>query len=285
MGWAEPRLAVHPLEVSHVTAEQQEQLRAQLDVMLARLKGVRVAGSARLEDVLQASAASRCDVRDSCLRFLAEGTDSLYGMYMRVEPTSDEVVAIARVVRSDGVTVRRVTVPVKPHGGLTVVELARKAMASALLELRLAELPSTLLIEPPAAEPFAVLTPPPTPPAAVVPLAEPERRSVPLKTVTGWSLVGVGGATLVAGGVFAALAAAGTAANPPDASGRVAPERAGAVAAALNQSQLSSILIPTGAAVAIIGAVVVLLPRAGPVTAAAAPLRDGLSVGLWGAFP
>lgn len=291
--WAEPRLAVHPLAMGNFAPDQAAQLEAQFDVMVARLKGIKVAGSARMEEALTKSAGTNCAARDSCLRFLAEATESLYGMHVRVEVTiAGDVVAVARVVRVDGALVRSASVPVKERAGVPVTEMARQALLALLGRLKLDELPATLSDAPmltwsppptPPLEPVVVAAPPP--PTTVVAAAEP--KSVGLKSVVGWSLVGAGGATLVTGGVFAALGAAGTAANPPDAAGLVAPERASSAAVALRQSNIGAILIPAGAAVAAAGALVLLIPSSAERSPAlsVSPRADGAAVFISGHFP
>jgi hypothetical protein len=263
---AQPRIAVHPLEVGNVSSTQREQLKAQFEVMLARMQGF------KMDVAMGKSAATRCEVRDSCLRFIAEATDSLYGVYVRLDALGADVRVVSRVVRVDGAVVRKVSVPLKGRAKVSLVELSREALAQTLRELKLAELE-------PAPVVLASVPPPPT-------VVYSERSNGDWKKVAGWSLVGAGGAALVVGGVFAGMAAAGTAANPHDAAGLVPPERAASAAAALRQSNIATILIPTGIAVAAIGAVVVLLPRPGnsDVGVSLAPTGDGLSLSVSGRF-
>lgn len=284
---AEPRVAVHPLELGNFTLDEREALKAQFQVMVARVPKVTLAGSSRIDDALSKSAAARCDVRDSCLRFLAEATDSLYGMYVRLDAMAGgAVISTARVVRSDGATVRKVRVD---------AENARSALLLTVTELKLDALESTL----PAGELRAAeLTPPPLPAAQPEPRpgVEPEAMTVTLeqqprsdwKPVAGWSLLGVGGATVATGVVFAALAASGAAAHPPDSSGLVSPDQAAGAALALEQSNIAAILIPTGAAVAVVGAILVLWPKpSGPssLSLAVVPTHGGLAASISGRLP
>ncbi len=297
--WAAPRLAVHPLEVVNTSNTQRDQLSAQFEVMLARQQGIKLAGSIRMYEVLQNSVATRCEVRDSCLRFLAEATDSLYGVYVRLEAQPDELVVSGRVVRVDGVLVRKVTVPVKVRLNLSVVELGREALTLALAELQLSALSSTIpdAVQPPV-DPTVALTPPPTPAAAPAepiqseafvsppPLLISREKETPWTKVAGWSLVAVGGAAFGVGAVFGGMAVVGMGANPPDASGLVAPERAAPVAAALGQSKIAAVLLPTGAVLAAVGVGLVVLPspRGTRVGVSIAPGREGLLVSLTGRF-
>jgi hypothetical protein len=278
-GLAEPRLAVHPLELGSVPPAERESFKAQFEVLVAREPGVQLAGSARVEDALLKSAGERCDVRDSCLRFLAEATDSLYAMHMRLDGSPDGVIATARVVRSDGAVVRRVRVD---------AETARDALVLALNELKLGSLESA----PPVSElPVAELTPPPLPPPEPLPHAitafEPDARGPSWKRVAGWSLVGVGGATLAAGGVLAGLAVSGAASNPPDASGAVTADRARGAATALKQSNIAAVLIPAGATLTVLGGMLVLWPspEPGALSLGVAPVNGGLAASVSGALP
>jgi hypothetical protein len=92
----------------------------------------------------------------------------------------------------------------------------------------------------------------------------------------------------VVGGVFAGLAATGAAANPPSADGLVPPARAGAVATTLSQATVATVLLPAGAAVGLVGALLLLLPRApapSAVEVAVAPIHGGLAFALGGSLP
>ena len=271
---AQPRLAVHPLGLGNFPAEQQEILKSQFEVLVARVAGVKLAGSSRLDDTLTKAAAANCEVRDSCLRFLAESTDSLYGMYVRVDNGPTGVIATGRVVRSDGVTVRKVRVD---------AESARDALVLALRELKLDTLESTLPSNPlPVAESFS---PPPMPPAAVD-VAREREAATNWKKVTGVSLIGVGAATLATGGVFAGLAASDAAANPPDSTGAVSSVHAAGAANALQRSRIAAVLIPTGAALAVIGAIVLALPsHSDRYSLGVTPTQDGVMASVSGTLP
>lgn|GEM_PF-1975213 len=291
---AEPRVAVHPLDIGSVTSPQRERLRAQFDVMLAKTSSVRFAGSSRLDEAMGKSAAAGCEVRDSCLRFLAESTESLYGVYIRADVQPDQVVTNARVVRIDGLVVRRSSIALPLPGAKQTVETVRQALAKTLADLKLGELASTMPDEArvaaelpappsvPAPEPTASNAGPFQPPVAT--FREP---SSPGRRSLGLTLVATGGAAMVVGGIFAGLAASGMSSNPPDAAGLVAPERAGGVSDALRNSQVGAVLIPVGAAVAIAGALVAFLPgrSSSPVALSAAPARDGVRISLSGTLP
>ncbi len=291
---AEPRVAVHPLDVGGVSTSQREQLRAQLDVMLAKTSTVRFAGSSRLDEAMGKAAATGCEVRDSCLRFIAESTESLYGVYIRADLQPEQVVTSARVVRVDGLVVRRSSITLPLAGSKKTVEVIRQALAKTLTELKLKDLASTMPDEArvatdlpappvvPAPEPVKEMAAPFLPPAAVTREAPSNGRRT-----LGWTLIGTGGIALAAGGVFAGLAASGMASNPPDAAGLIAPNKAAAVSEALRNTQVAAVMIPVGAAVAVIGSLVVFLPgpASQPVALSASPARDGWRISMSGTIP
>lgn len=275
--WAEPRLAVHPLETAQFSAEDREKLAAHFDVMVARVPGVKLAGSARIDEALLSTSAIGCALRDSCLRFLAQATESLYGLYVRLEATPTGVLGLGRVVRSDGVLVRKVRVE---------AAAARDALLQMVSELKLQTLESTL---PENSVVVAQLSPPPLPRAE--PSVEVSSSGSPAmdgKHVAGWSLIGVGGAGVVVGGIFAGLAASTAAANPPDSSGTVRADRVSGAAAALQQSSIAAVLIPAGAAVAVVGTLLVLVPSSSERSAmhlGVTPIEGGLAASVWGRLP
>jgi hypothetical protein len=268
---AEPHFAVHPLETAGVSAADAERMGALFDVLVAKTPKIKLAGAARMDEALATNAASGCDVRDSCLRFLAESTDSLYGIYVRLDLEGEELIATSRVVRLDGVLVRQARIAVPVSG--KPIDVAHQALTLTLAELKLNELDSTLPARQAVPEPI-VLTPPPVPPAAIEP-------TTGWKKIAGWTLIAAGGTTLAAGGVFAGLSAAGLAANPHDPRGLVSPEHAAPAASALNQARIATGLIPVGAAVAAVGAILLLTPASAP-QLSVVPLQDGAALSFSG---
>lgn len=264
--WAQPRLAVHPLETRNLRADEAAGARAQFEVMLARLEGIRLAGTVAVEEAMEKGAASDCDVRDACLRFLAEATDAQYGMYAVVELKDGRAFARGRVVTVAGVQVRDVSTPLADN--------ARDALVQLVRALNLEALP----IDPPAD--VAGFAPFPAPPMVVTAPEAP--RPGPRKLV-GWGLVGLGTTAAGIGALFAGMSVAGTSANPPDEAGVVAPDRAERVAAALRQRDIASVLIPAGAAATAIGAIVLLWPvHEGPSHVALGVSPAGIAVsGVW----
>lgn len=231
---AQPRVAVHPLDTRNLSPESAQALKAEFEVMLSRLEGIQLAGSARVEEALTKAPANWCEVRDSCLRFLAESSDAKYGLYAQVESRQGRMIARGRVVGVSGGVARNVTTAPRAS--------AHEALVQLLRGLELEHLP---------ADPGAL----PPPPLVVV-----DRRAGTARNLVGAGIVVAGGATLVAGGVFAGLSASALAANPPNGAGLVAPERAGRVAGALRQRDFAAVLIPAGAVAAVVGALVLAWP-------------------------
>ena len=278
---AQPRLAVHPLELGNFPIGQEEALKAQFQVMVARVTGVRLAGSARIDDALRKADGARCDTDDSCLRFLAEATDSPYALYARLDLAPTGIIATARVVRSDGVTARKVRIE---------AESAREALAQTVTALKLDALDSTVA---PGGLSLAELSLPPFPAAEppqpqVLEMTLIKEPATDWKRVTGWSLVGVGGVTLATGAIFGGLAASAAAENRPNAMGVVSREHVAGAATALDRSRVSAVLIPVGAVVAGVGALVVLWPspseRKG-LSLRVVPNREGLTASISGSLP
>lgn len=217
------RVAVHPLELSELTEAQREKLQAQFDVMLARVADIHLAGSAMIEDALQKRAGQGCEQRDECLRFLAQATESVYAIHARVrpDPLGNQLVLSARVVRSDGAMVRRVTLMEPLTAGAEPLEKRRVLLGQLLDDLDLNRLSPTVVAE------RAV-----TRPASREPI--------------GIGLLGLGTGALLGGAVLAGLAASG---KSTDREGDVARETAGA-----------AVMIPVGALIALAGGALVWWP-------------------------
>src|SRR4051812_45217727 len=82
--WGQARIAVHPLDVRGLNPSDQDTLQAFFEVSIARVKGIRIAGSSRIEDALSRPEGNGCDLRDPCLQFLAQSTDSSYALHARI---------------------------------------------------------------------------------------------------------------------------------------------------------------------------------------------------------
>jgi hypothetical protein len=251
----EPRLAVHPLELREMTPAQQEIVQAQFAVLLARVPGVRLAGSTAVEEALARPEGAGCELRDACLRFLAQATESLYGVHVRVRPgaLATQLVLEARVVRADGAVVRRVTLEAALEGRERA-EAARALLGRGLEALALGVLSPTLTVELPS----QALAAAPVEGAGLV------RRPL------GFAALGVGGAMLVAGTVVAVLAAAGRAELTVDASGAVPASQAMRAREVAREGQAATVLVPVGAVVSLVGGALGFWPSQEPAALAGA---------------
>lgn len=244
------RLAVHPLELPELTPAQAEIVQAQYDVMLARITDIRLAGSSAVEDALSHPNAKNCETRDECLQFLAKATDSLYGVYARVrpDPLGAQLVVNARVVRSDGAVVRKVTLASELKEGADRVEVARQLLARLVIGLELHRLSPTLGLEPVASSSNA------SPLFPVQTLPTSPRQPV------GFALLGIGGVAVVAGCVVAGVAANGRSKLTVDANGAVPPNQAVRAHDVAREAQSATVLLPVGAVVAVVGAALAWWP-------------------------
>jgi hypothetical protein len=264
----EPRLAMHPLELREMTPAQQEIVQAQFEVLLARVPGVRLAGSAAVEEALAKPQGHGCELRDACMRFLAQETESLYAAHVRVRPgpREEQLLLEARVVRADGAVVRKVMVQ-SALQGRERAEAARTLLARGLEALALGALSPTLSVELPA----QVLKP-----EVAVDRAVAARRPV------GFATLGVGGAMLVAGTVVAVLASVGRGALTVDATGAVPPAQAMQAREVAREGQAATVLIPLGAVVTLAGVALGFWPSQEP-TAAAEASRAPSGLLAWSA--
>lgn len=261
----EPRLAMHPLELREMTPAQQEIVQAQFEVLLARVPGVRLAGSTAVEEALAKPQGRGCELRDACLAFLAQETESLYGAYARVRrgPLEEQLVLEARVVRADGAVVRKVTLQAALEGRERT-EAARALLLRGLEQLALGALSPTLTVE---------LAPQVLPPPDVA-LTGTARRPV------GFTALGVGAAMLVAGAVVGGLAAVGRGDLTVDDTGAVPPAQAMRARDVARSGQAATVLIPLGALIALAGVALGFWPAQEPAAAAGAS-RAPLGLAAW----
>lgn len=273
------RVAVHPLDARELTVEQREWLRAFFDVRLARTNGIRLAGSNRVDDALRLPRGKDCETRDTCLRHLAEHTDSLYGVYARLrrEPVGGELLMTARVVRADGVVVNTVSRRAHPAQNVELLETCRALVSQVVDELDLRALPDTL----PAVDEFSALPPPP------LLTAEESLRTPPmsLRRKIGLGIAATGLATLATGSIVFGVATDGRGKLNLDDGGAVPSSQTRAAASVANQARVSSVLIPIGAVIAAAGAVIALLPDERRVSVSFTASPGGGGVLVAGALP
>ena len=271
------RVAVHPLDARELTVEQREWLKAFFDVRLARTAGIRTAASSRIEDALATPKGRDCETKDSCLRYLAEATGSLYAVYARVrrEPLGGELLVTARVVRADGAVVRKVSRRAQPQQNVELMDTCRTLVASAVDALELSRLPSQL----PLNEPLQPSTLPPPPLLAVAQPAP--SNGISGRRMVGMAMGSVGLATLGTGAVLFGMAAAGRSQLTPDRTGAVPSSQVARAGNVALQGQAGTVLIPLGVALGLGGALLALWPEARRVDVAltAGPGGGGIRVG------
>lgn len=191
------RVAVLPLGGGGDAAQ------ASFDVLLARVPEVRFAGMEGIEEALAKPAGRDCASRDACLRFVAESTESQYAVHAALRTEQGVVRGEARVVRADGVVVRRASAS----------GAAERAVLGQLVDgLALGSLE--------ADGPFAVAAD-----------ASPRRP-------VGYTLMGAGIATVVAGAVMGGLAIEGD----------------------RRQADAAIVLVPMGAVLGVAGGLLALWP-------------------------
>ncbi len=218
LGQSRPTLVDYPLDVkAPVSDATQQSLEDDFRLALARQPGILLTTRSNWKAAVAALKRQDCDVRDECLRQLAIGAGTLYGLYASLEKSAagTELTVTGRVVNQDGLQVRapvRVTAPLK--GNLT--DSARGALGQLLAKLDLSSLPPVLAgaraqaahdaPAPPVSPPEARLELPPPPPPP------PAERGTSSLRVAAWT---TGGLAVVAGGVaagfgFSALSAKGS---------------------------------------------------------------------------
>jgi hypothetical protein len=253
------------------------------ELMLARVGEIRLASSAAMEQALQKSQARNCETRDACLRFLAEDTNALYALFVRVRPNAlgSQLLLEARVVRSDGVLMRSVSLAQPERDGDPVNETARVLLGRAIDALDLAALSPTL----PAAQPTQASQEGVARRAPAVTLEPSRVAPVSPRRPVGFAMLGIGAASLASGGVFAGLAAAGRSGLTPDANGAVPLEQAGRARMVARDGQVATVLIPLGVVIAAIGGVLAWWPSEPRLAVSVAGGREGGSLQVSGLLP
>lgn len=278
--WAGPRFAVHPLDARELATDEREWLKAFTEVRLARTPGIRLAGSARLEDAVRSAKGRDCETNDACLVYLANATDSLYGVFARIrrDPASGDWMMVARVVRADGTLVRTTVRRAAKAPNATTLDRAKALVADVFDALDLRSLPEA----PPPDPGLEHLPPPPMVPVETLRLTEGPTMS-PRRTL-GLLIGAVGLATLTTGGAVLFSSVESSARLTPDDDGSVPPGQERLRREAAAQGEAAVILIPTGALLALTGTLVAFWPDA-PVKVSAMPLREGGAFAISGVLP
>ena len=252
------RVAVHPLDARELTVEQREWLKAFFDVRLARIKGISLAGSNRIDDALRTAKGKDCEVKDSCLQYLAESSGALYGVYARLrrEPLGGELLMTARVVRADGTVVKNLSRRAHPQANVELLETCRGLVTAVVDGLELQSLPT----EPPQLAPRA---PAPLPPPPLLTVETPARPFLGMsaRRTAGFAIASVGLATLASGTVLIGMATDGRSRLTPDSTGAVPASQVGRAASVALQGRAATVLIPVGAVIGLGGALIALWPE------------------------
>lgn len=282
--WAQgARFAVHPLEAPELSREERATLEGFFEVAIARVPNVRLAGSGRIDEAMARPEVTGCETRDAGLQFLALHTESLYAVYARLRPDARgvELTVTARVVRSDGQVVRRASLNAPLLKDRDLTASATELLTVLVKTLELGKLKETLAVGAPLAGPvISELAPPLVSVARVeAPTGLSARRTV------GFCALGVGVATLAVGGVVLGMAMAERGGLTPNGNGVVPRDQAVHAASALRNTQIATVLVPAGAAVAFVGGLLAWWPesRAVNVSVLAGPEGGGVTVG--GRFP
>ena len=137
-------------------AMNRESLQAFFEVAVSHVRAVRLARRTLVEQALTKPQGIGCETNDQCLRFVATATDSVYSVYAQVIPDAAglEMLVSARVVRSDGVIVRKLSLNAPLVGDMTVTETGRELVGVLVKSLELSTLPAiTIPLQPPAQVP------------------------------------------------------------------------------------------------------------------------------------
>jgi hypothetical protein len=197
-----PKIALHPLKVGNGSPGEQRDLRLFFKVTVSALEEIEVPLETEVLQALEKNGYASCDRDDECLRRVAVATGSVYAVYAAVglDGLGDNVVAAARIMRSDAVPMGKGVTLTKPvAAGRKFSEVAREALTQLVAELKLADLPAALPavrapmadapVVAPAAAPVGAAGPPPPPP----PLVTGER---PMNKWR-WASYGAGGVAVV----------------------------------------------------------------------------------------
>ncbi|MBL8914636.1 MAG: hypothetical protein JNM17_28285 [Archangium sp.] len=281
-----PPVAAYPLDVlvRGVSPQQVKELQSETRRLLAAEAAT--PDALTLDTALLMTERKDCDVEDACLKQFALNAKVLYALFASVETdlTQKQVTASGRVVRDDGtlvVPVKKVTVQRK--GKEPIDAALREALKALYAEIKLSALPATREQPVVKKDPDPVIIkkdpdlPPPPPPL--------------IDTGAGQRAAGValliGGSAVVAGGV--ALSAAGcgfgcsvTPGNP----GMSIPEgQLGNATTGRSLMTVGFVGVGAGAAVAVVGAIVLATAPAAPVrSVSVVPVAGGAVLQMGGEF-
>jgi len=284
-----PLVAPFPLEFKRVpggfSKKEREELQKLLP-LLVRGADAAVPDPARMASSLAELKRQDCGREDECLAQLAKLSGSLYGLYVGLDYTLEKrVVAVGRVVRDDGVAMGPAkTVEIVKQGAFK--DIARDAVNQLLAQLGVGALaPFRPAVEPakpdvPKRDPEVKkpdLPPPPPPPVVVVDEGPSGMQ------VAGWTMVGVGAASAIAGAVVFATAGG----VRKDASGNILAEDIEKLPGIQTQQAAGVGVLAGGLAVGVVGALLLgLAPAktAPSVNMSVIPVNGGAVATVGGAF-
>lgn len=296
LAFAEPRsltVVPHPLEFD----PRPELVSAGDKLKAAWVEAVREAGDVvtpsrkELDAALAEVGRKDCRTANDCLATFAVKGSGLYAIHAMLELSEAQVfIVTARVVRDDGKLMASFSAQ-QPRGDKKkpLVPVVKQVLVDAVKGLGVARLPAfkeALAAPPPLVEP-----PPPPPPVVMAPVEvsqPPEPPAAPsARKAVGFTLLGVGAAGAVAGGVLVALAQVQARALMVDARGFLpagADDATLARARAANTQQLAGLVaLGGGAALAVSGLLVALIGQAP--TVSVAPVEQGAVAVVGGVFP
>ncbi len=285
-----PTVAPFSLELRRVPSgfskKEREDLQKIFPILL-RAAGAAVPDAARLSSATAELKRQDCDREDACLAQLAKLSGSLYAVYVGVDYTLEKhVVVTGRVVRDDGVVSRPLqSIDIVKEGAFR--DVARDGVNQLLAKLDVVGLPSVREVkkdpEPVIKkDPDPILTkkdPEPLPPPPLPPVdTGAGQRTAGLVLLVG------GGAVALAGGVIAGVGGGQAAGIPRD--GMVTTAAGAATAAsARTLTGVGFVTLGVGAAVGVVGGVLLGLAPSAPVSSVSlVPVNGGGVVQFGGQF-
>ncbi len=291
-----------PLEVRRSTGgETTKALQKELRLQLVKQPNVVAPTPSAWEGAIASLKRQDCGTNDDCLRELAVTAGALYAIYVEVEQdvTKKDVVALGRIVRRDGVLIpvgeQRVLRVQLTRGPDSFEAVAKVALARMLGMMNLGGLPSTL----PSAEPqvkqetpdagtpqVAVVETPdagvPPPPPLVI-----DTPGASTGRIASYALMGVGAASVLAGGVFGVMSLVDRGNIQADSNGNLNPSQVSTQQSVDRNATISAVTLTVGAACLAAGITLFALTPAtdAHTIVSFAPTPGGATVMLSGRFP
>jgi hypothetical protein len=280
-------IVVHPLEFKKAPLDFNKKTADDMQVELKRLtkkSGQKLCATPK-------DGKSDCETNDASLRELATEAKSLYALYANVDLSLDNlVIAIARVVRDDGVLIRGPKTVRLPLGKDKFADVSRVALAKAIEDLELRTLPKVRtasaiketpeIVKPKESE--VMLKPP-----EVVSMPPEVVKPIETKSHSGWMkpsgliIGGVGAVTAIIGAVVFVTAPAA-----PETVNKIPFESSDAAVARQSTHGAGVALIGAGVGVAAVGAILFLAApeSASKPMVSVAPTANGATFSVQGRF-